>query len=96
MPIWERKQNDFYIWHYTAGSNRVNQNKIGSLCTDVYSSVLTSVLSITCTKYDTAFPVQETARPFGLSSETLRIVPISTNKKNINKYLNLMAFKTVI
>ena len=40
--------------------------------------ILTRVLSMTCTKYETGLPVQETARPFGLSSDTLKIVPMST------------------
>lgn len=49
--------------------------------------ILTKVLSISCTKYETGLPVQETARPFGLSSDTLRIVPISTKENNKVKYL---------
>ena len=39
--------------------------------------ILTSVLSMTWTKYDTGFPVHDTARPLGLSSETRSIVPMS-------------------
>lgn len=43
-------------------------------------SNLTRVLSMTWTKYETGFPVQETARPWGFSSETCNIVPISRNQ----------------
>ena len=32
---------------------------------------------MTWTKYDTGFPVHDTARPLGLSSETRSIVPMS-------------------
>lgn len=46
-------------------------------------SNLTRVLSMTWTKYETGFPVQETARPWGFSSETCNIVPIS--RKQIEK-----------
>lgn len=45
--------------------------------------ILTNVLSMTWTKYETGFPVHDTARPLGLSSETRSIVPMSkmTNRK---------------
>ena len=77
------KENKMIFYFTVLGVTELIKTKIRSLCTDIQytHSVLTSVLSITCTKYDTAFPVQETARPLGLSSETLKIVPISTNQK---------------
>ena len=53
----------------------------GDWIKQVYTkSNLTRVLSMTWTKYETGFPVQETARPWGLSSETCNIVPISRNQ----------------
>ena len=57
-------------------------------------SNLTRVLSMTWTKYETGFPVQETARPWGFSSETCNIVPISRNqnRKDIKTCLRLKTF----
>ena len=53
----------------------------GDWINQVYTkSNLTRVLSMTWTKYETGFPVQETARPWGFSSETCNIVPISRNQ----------------
>ena len=67
----------------------------GDWINQVYTkSNLTRVLSMTWTKYETGFPVQETARPWGFSSETCNIVPISRNqnRKDRKTCLRLKTF----